>query len=151
MKKMIAKIFGFDKDLESAFNRGYQRSQLDQSEKKEQEEIRRLELNHPVGQRVMVVGNSGPMRVATIKSYENFGNHLTPILVDEKTQEEFCTMGELIPFNSERYRVLSTLPWWDAWNVVTKWCSALTAEEGRNIEANRPAWDNGDGTTVRDV
>lgn len=144
MKQLILRLLGVPDLLQQAKNQGFNEQKKIQSEK----DKNRTSVNYPVGSKVMVIGNSPPepgdgdLLVATVVNYDDLGHSLLPVL-EKANGEKFCTMAKLIHFDENRYQVLKRLSWWERWNVVTEWGPSLNSQEATNLEANRPAWDNG--------
>lgn len=153
MKQMLLKLLGVERLLNQA---RYEAVQAESAERRERE-AKRVRINYPVGTKVMVIGNSPPPKdafgadditVAEVVGYQSHGKQDEFQILRNSKGEEFTTMAKIIRFDEARFDVLKNLTWWQRWNVVTEWGSSLTPETARNLEAGRPAWDNGDGTVV---
>lgn len=139
---------GIQSLIESSYQKGRNSAIKEVKEKEESEKLRKLELNYPIGEKVIVVGNSPSMRtdepvlVATVVGYDEMGTNFFPIL-ENSNGEKFMTMGKLIPFDQNRYETLMKLSWWEQWNAVSVWGPSIDLQSAANLEAGRPAWDNG--------
>ena len=148
MKNFLLKILGIQSLIESSYQKGRNSVIKELKEKEESDKLRKLELNYPVGEKVIVVGNSPSMRtkepvlVATVVGYDEMGTNFFPIL-ENSTGEKFMTMGKIIPFDQNRYETLKKLSWWEQWNAVSAWGPSIDRQSAINLEAGRPAWDNG--------
>jgi hypothetical protein len=147
MKNLIFRLLNIPARLQQSFRQGEITEQVRQAERQKN----RTQVNYPTGSKVMVISNSPPqgpdeVLVATVSDYQDFGHSLLPVLTKD-SGEEFMTMGKIIHYDENRHQVLSKLTWWERWNVVTEFGPSLTKQEATNLEAGRPAWDNGEAST----
>lgn len=149
MRDFIFKILGIQSLITRSYQKGRAECLSEIKNNQEVEKFRKVELNYPVGQEVIVVGNSPSLRtndsvlVATVVGYDEMGSNIFPILENSK-KEKFMTMGKIIPFDQNRYNTLKKLTWWEQWNAVSVWGPSIDAQSAKNLEEGRPAWDNGE-------
>jgi hypothetical protein len=153
MKQFLFKVLGVPALLKHSFRQGEMSESMAQKER----DRKRIRINYPVGSKVMVIGNSPPppdafgaddVLLAEVIGYESYGRQDEFLLLRNTKGEEFTTMAKVIHFDEARFASLQKLAWWERWNVVTEWGPSLTKQTAMNLEANRPAWDNGDGTVA---
>ena len=101
MKKLLFKLFGINKLLEQAYNKGAQEGVKEILEK---HEMKKLQINYPVGTEVMHLSGQSPIQRATVVGHEKFGNQWHLALKDENG-EQFMTLGKVLRFNENRYKL----------------------------------------------
>ena len=151
MKQFLLNLLGVSELTRRAYNLGAQA----ESESRKERDEQRVRINYPVGTKVMIIGNSPPPKdkfgaddimVAEVIGYMSYGKQEEFQLLRNTRGEEFTTMGKIIRFDEARFETLQKLTWWERWNAVTEWGPSITLQTATNLEAGRPAWDNGDGT-----
>ena len=145
MKTFLFKLLGIQKLVDQAYIKG----QKDERTFQQDRERQRNKINFPVGELVIIIGNSPPKNgrqeplTATVVDYMPCGNSDVPVLEDS-SGNQFTTMGKMMLFDQNRFDTLKKLPWWEQWNAVSQWGPSLDAQSALNLENNRPAWDNGE-------
>lgn len=141
MKKFILKLFGLETLIAQAYENGLKDGAKNNQE---QQELRRLKVNYPVGTLVMHLSAQSPIQKATVIGHEQIKNSSYLVLKDENGKE-FITGGKVLLFDQNRWESFQKLLWWEQHNVGTEWGPSLDAQKAKNLEEGRPAWDNGDG------
>lgn len=141
MLNFLLKLLGVPKLIEEAYAQG---KKAGASEYQEQEAMRKVMINFPLGTEVMHLSGQSAIQKAVVVGHEKIHSSWHLILQNDKG-EKFMTGGRVLRFDQNRWDSFQKLQWWEQHNVGTDWGPSFNYQKAQNLQSGRPAWDNGDG------
>lgn len=150
MKKLLIKLLGLQSEINAAYVEGINKQAEHSAASEAASRKRKVELDYPIGKKFMLIGNSPgstgrDVLVAKVFEYWTHNGRVEPLFEDDNGQK-FFTFGKAISYDPIKLGMFNKMTWDERWNAVAHNCAAITKQQARNLEAGRPAWDNGDGT-----
>lgn len=126
------------------------KTSADLSKAEKEIEDQKVKWNYPLEKKFMIFGNSpsrfgDQVHLGTVVGYTERHGKIWPLFRGEDGTN-FYSFGVHVAFDPIKYEMFNKMTWDERWNAVAHNCAALTKQQARNLEAGRPAWDNGDGT-----